>query len=281
MKKVERYIYITLIVILVGIISAGTTYIIMKNNDKTEIKENNNNSNNNEQDKNENQNNNEEPNKPEKIVLSNKELEEYIKYIPDYITLTNEELNQESIYKRKNTNINELKNTDLLAKILYVLTIEQDLEIETGNNIVSNTSKLNTIMQEKYNQKLDNYHNSFDENGNFRSYVAKYDYLCFSKKDNNFSADICTSGNGSEFNSIIDNYDANDTDLIIYTYNGLEYDDGNKIIIEDIYTRKQYEITNSSSKEYIKNNKSKFTKYKHIFKKNSTGYYWYSTEIVN
>lgn len=42
MKKVERYIYIILIVILVGILSAGTTYIIIKNNDKTEIKENSN-----------------------------------------------------------------------------------------------------------------------------------------------------------------------------------------------------------------------------------------------
>lgn len=55
MKKVERYIYIILIVILVGILSAGTTYIIMKNNDKTEIKE--------------NSNQNEEPTKQDGVKL--------------------------------------------------------------------------------------------------------------------------------------------------------------------------------------------------------------------
>ena len=42
MKKLERYIYIALIIILVSIVCTGATYIVMneKNNNKTEIKEN-------------------------------------------------------------------------------------------------------------------------------------------------------------------------------------------------------------------------------------------------
>lgn len=50
MKKSEKYIYIILAVILVGILFAGTTYILIKSKDnKTEIKENNNKPNNNEE----------------------------------------------------------------------------------------------------------------------------------------------------------------------------------------------------------------------------------------
>jgi len=40
MKKGEKYIYIVLIVILIGVIASGTTYILMKDNNKTEVKEN-------------------------------------------------------------------------------------------------------------------------------------------------------------------------------------------------------------------------------------------------
>ena len=32
--------------------------------------------------------------------------------------------------------------------------------------------------------------------------------------------------------------------------------------------------------ETLKENKTNFTEYKHTFKKSDTGYYWYSTEVV-
>lgn len=42
MKRIERYIYIVLIVILIGIICSVATYMIIKNNTKQDLKENNN-----------------------------------------------------------------------------------------------------------------------------------------------------------------------------------------------------------------------------------------------
>lgn len=42
MKKIERYIYIILIIVLVGVIASGTTYFLVKDNNKTDLKENNN-----------------------------------------------------------------------------------------------------------------------------------------------------------------------------------------------------------------------------------------------
>ena len=40
MRKVEKYIYLILGVILVGVISTGVTYILMDKENNTEIKEN-------------------------------------------------------------------------------------------------------------------------------------------------------------------------------------------------------------------------------------------------
>lgn len=42
MKKIERYIYIAVIIVLISVILAGTTYILVKDNNKTDLKENNN-----------------------------------------------------------------------------------------------------------------------------------------------------------------------------------------------------------------------------------------------
>lgn len=56
MKKIERYIYIILIIVLVGVIASGTTYILVKDNNKTDLKENNDKTNNNEVKDNNNEN---------------------------------------------------------------------------------------------------------------------------------------------------------------------------------------------------------------------------------
>ncbi|MCM1052366.1 MAG: hypothetical protein NC483_00090 [Ruminococcus sp.] len=61
------------------------------------------------------------------------------------------------------------------------------------------------------------------------------------------------------------------------------------LAIRDCYTKEETNITTICSnsvdvdvcaKNYFKNHKTEFTKYKHVFKKNDTGYYWYSTEVV-
>lgn len=68
MKKSEKYIYIVLVVILVGVLASGITYIIMdKQNNKDEVKEPSN-----------NKNKPEENEDKEAITLTEKEIDMYL-----------------------------------------------------------------------------------------------------------------------------------------------------------------------------------------------------------
>ena len=62
MKKVEKYIYIVLGMILVVVIACGITYMMIANNNKTETKE---------EEKNNNETNEQEPTIEDGITLKN------------------------------------------------------------------------------------------------------------------------------------------------------------------------------------------------------------------
>jgi len=251
MKKVEKYIYIVLIMILVGVIASGTTYILMKDNNKTEVKENN-----------KEQDNKENETKEEKITLTESELKEYLSYVPTNDVLDN-----------KYSTVTNTDNKILLGTILFNLTLDAD-----DGAIIASLSKADELMQKMYNQKLGNYSDSY-ENGEWKNYVATYASFCYTKEDNNFIVNYCSSG--SETFNLIESYEAKYDLLYIYSYHA--YDSNEEIA--DYYNgyKASVNITddyNNSFNNYLKENKGKFTKYKHIFKKNENGYYWYSTEVI-
>ena len=86
----------------------------------------------------------------------------------------------------------------------------------------------------------------------------------------------------------IDRYEATNNELIIYDYaiNGryggqqpIDFQNGKIISIEEeTETMEQY---NELVSKYVLEHKSEYTEFKHIYKKNNTGYYWYSTEVVS
>lgn len=81
-----------------------------------------------------------------------------------------------------------------------------------------------------------------------------------------------------KFTRYIDNYNRNTSDeIIIYEYILEKYGEN---WYRDLFIADDLHFTEAPL-EYIKNNKDTLTEYKHIFKKNDQGYYWYSTETVD
>ncbi len=304
MKKMEKYIYIAIIIILVGVISAGATYIIMKNNDKTDIKEN------------ENKPNIKEDNNTkeeiEKITLTPKELEEYLSYIPlgDYLNYENL---TKGAYDLKSVNINTIDKNLLISLIISKYGSEYNFnknkEVKVNNDIMCEVggcyeenattknyyplSYLNPKIKKIYNSEITNLKNAVkvSDSLNFRG-------MCYYYDTGNFIP--CGGGeNNRLIVNYIDEYNATKEELIIYEYaveclselNTETGEENNYILNMSTNTKTNVNsITNNINdndqyqeqiKKYLKENKSKFTKYKHTFKKSNDGYYWYSTESIN
>lgn len=291
MKKVERSIYIVIIIILVAVISSGATYIILNNNKPNETTKENNNVDNNENDNNQ-ENDDKENNKEEQITLSDSELEEYLSYIPNvYIE------DKGIAYTYKYSDKTSIDNFYLLGTALKKLALKcfennncyvdktlyyPDGESSMNGYYAYNKSDADVLMKKMYNI------NNYEINSIFPEYVASDGGLCYYYKDNEFiSTDCATSG--SHFSNIT-NYSVSTNELIIYEVVA-DYDNYQSIIT-DYYTDKEINlniaINNNEAydkaviemEKYFKEHQTEFTKYKHTYKKNDSGYYWYSTEVV-
>lgn len=277
MKNVERSIYIVVIVILVGVLSCGITYIVMQNKSSKEIKENNS--------KKEPTNKDEEnttiPIDEEKITLSDKELEEYISYVPYRAEISRED-------SKYNAYLNNLKVEDFNDIILTEYALNQ-AELEYLNDFVEeeyyikiSATKVKNILRKAYNKTIENFQTG--KNIDNQEYY-QINCLGFIYKNNNFyGREGC--GKGEQKISFIDKYELENHDLIIYEYAGVLDDligefknikNNNTITFID---SEDYDKMINDARNYIKENKTKFTKYKHTFKKSETGYYWYSTEAT-
>lgn len=303
MEKSERYIYITLIIILVGVIASGSTYFIMKNNTKTEVKENNSNSNhqNNNEENNSNQNN-----KEEVITLNEKELEEYLNYIPIDIS--------GGVYKKGQLNIQNIDKHLLLEHLIASIINKGNYNFKDNNPIKHNfeiicnedsayfidycpeeknaldsflttesyisLNNINSISKKMYNKELTGFQNTKPSDKSLTIGGLQYYYY-----NGNF---IQYSGGNDDISIVhlIDTYNATYKELNIYEYTAKkisEYDNFENIqALEDINSGYSINIDNKNInlQQILKENKNKFTKYKHTFKKGINGYYWYSTEIV-
>ncbi len=100
MQKTERFIYLIIIVILVGFLSAGATYIIMQNKNNNNIQEN-------------NKDNDNKTNQNDKETETNVKIEDGVKFVSSKVNNGVVTKNYKITLNGKETNINvEFKNED-------------------------------------------------------------------------------------------------------------------------------------------------------------------------
>ena len=278
-KNTLLYIIITILLIIIAV---GVTYIILNNKNEEEVIEPN--------DKEED--NNKEEENYEQVILNDEELEKYLSYVPN------------ELYKKQIANINTidkniLRNTALIiaSECLYEektncpfdtskeIPIKIDLFPYYENNIATSyipLTYLNEVLHEMYNYELNVVENAKSIDDVFSAGGMAYIY-----QDGYFLLLGGGQTTGVHIN-LIESYKVNDENLIIYEY--VAYYDSFENTLNDYYTNKETDLNgwcgNTSGEEkkelldnYLNDHKDEFTLYKHTFKKNNTGYYWYSTEV--
>ena len=267
------------------VIASGTTYIVMQSKNTVNETTKNNDKVNDEQD-NTNDNKTKEDLTPEKITLKEEELKKYLSYVPYRESLTEKDDNI-------NAYLNNLKLTDLSDKYLteYALKLAnyksfENFDLSSDFIVKVSTKEIKNILKKAYNKEIESFKTGRNSNGQ-----EYYQINCmgFVYKDDSFYGRYGCGGLKTKI-EVIGDYKIEDNDLIIYEYVGI-FDD----IIGDIYNIKNdknitnisknseedYDVYTARATAYVQEHKTEFPKYKHTFKKNDTGYYWYSTEAIN
>jgi len=294
MKKYIPYMIITILLI---IIASGATYLLMQdNNEKNNIQ-------NNIPDNEDNSNKNNK-----QVELNEKEIEKYLSYVPFLdASLVLNDTYIDAYDGNKNT-IDKI-NKEIILYNVYKNTKEHIFKENEQRPIFYN---LDICNNEPCNEDfIDSYYKESDINGNllkmYNINSLKFDYLAIpggglfyqnsyygthfgagSEAYYKFSKNI-TSVKTQDYITIEEeaiflreaSYD-NDSILkegknLLKIYKNTSDMKNNKNVLKSIY------IDNNIEKEHINlENYGNFTytKYKHTFKKNNEGYYWYRTEVV-
>ncbi len=193
----------------------------------------------------------------EKLKEKEKENYNYLTYVPiiayskDYIDV----LNTERKYLLGYSLDKIMMDKKVGDKKAYLENTEIDAYLEKMYNI-----KLSEFNLDKYGE--DPFPDSMNLQGTYVYNNAVFNSLGF--RDEEYVRYIASYHNEQD-NLIIDEYI-------------LKKDKDN--IYKDMFINKDITI-DSDVTEYIKNNLNNLTKYEHTFKKNETGYYWFSTEVIN
>ncbi len=269
MKQTEKSILIVVIIILVAVIASGATYIVMSSK-----KENNNQTNSNQTDE-----------KQPTISLTEDQLKDYLSYIPYNVET------EGNVYSYQKVNVNQIKQEYLLGRALGYLYAkcepntcfyDETLNIDDGLTL-EGYEALKKDEALKMLQKMYNISNITMNSTHTYDYIAYDGGTCYYFINDKFIVNNCVG----DFDKLshITNYEATNNDLIIYEvvadFSGLQPS------LQDYYTKKEikldYDVNDPNWENkvinYFENNLTNFTEYKHTFKKNATGYYWYSTEI--
>ena len=275
-KKINKGIIIVIVLLIIVILSL-IGYIIYEKMENEKLKQ--------------NQNTTSSTTTTESNKLSDKEIEEYLSYVPikpetDLINDYNEYYDyDEDAYSGKIENINNIDEKLLLAHA-YDKAKEINTEVEVTSSVCGDTNKcradkyvletdLISEMKKMYNiNTIDT--KSFKISGGIVEQNEKY-YVAFM----NLGASPI-----NKINKIL-NYEFNNEDLVVYEKAGFIVDlqgeisilkttNKNDITKEDPYTNRDVAI------KYIEENINEFNTYKHTFKLNENdNYYWYSTELSN
>lgn len=263
-------ITIIVVVILIALASGGAIYLITSNRNNNQPNQ---------------ENNNEQPSTPTPVTLSDEELAKYLRYIP--IGAISAYDSDKSAYKYEKITVN-----DYNKKVLIHHAINQAENFGTSlkyenkacgatcpelngfggyYDIAYDLTPLKKSLHAMYNLSLE----SLDLNVLNENSLGSYSGESYEYFDGGI---VVWQGMGSLYGTnVLDRYEANTNELTIYSYRVIY--NFNSPIVNDAYTRKEFTITDDYE-TYVENHKDEFTQYKSVFKKNDTGYYWYSTEIV-
>ncbi len=275
MGKLEKYIYLVIILVLVTAIVSGSIYLVMRDKDNTNTD---NNKEINDKDKESNDN---KDNEKEEITLSEYELNDYLSYVPN--------INDNVVYKKDEVSVSDYDTkalTEMALNNSYSCWEQKICDFDMNMNLkVNNASAfyyegeyagvyfpldfINSKLNRMYNVKLSDVKESTSVDDVYNSGLS-YIY-----QDEYFLA-IGGGYSGNKHVSLIDKYDVSYSEIVIYEV--AAYYDQDKMV--DYYNNYSVSVSSNDLSGYLKDNKDKFTKYKHTFKKNVTGYYWYQTEVV-
>ena len=259
MKNVERYIYWVIILILVVVIICGVVYIVNKNNNE-EI----NNSNNNNSEEEVEQHEEEE-------TLTDTELRGYLRYVPRDI------MNEEQNVYVTPTNLDNMNISYVLGGVLDYARNYTNLQIgaDSQDELYFSATDINRLMLRLYNMEI----NDLIESD--RIAVAEFSGKVYYYYNNLFRLTGESTYEGRHL-SVVDDYEITDEELVIYEYAAEALILEEEIVISDYY--KDSEVTISDIKtdldSYMEEHKEEYTRYKHTYKVNRYGYYWYSTEAI-
>lgn len=234
-------------------------------------------------------------------TISEKDIHEFSSFVP-YIA-----------YSQKNINVNNIEQKVLITSILSIfddcldttncpISMDYDkkeIEIKNAEEFTHGYNTTDKYVPLNYFNSLASkmYGKNFSNIEETKTLSSAYQTgMTWIYQDGNF---IRLSGgdNSNNFFNYIDGYEFANDDLIIYEYAaGDDYFLSAGIKLCDIYTRYCAEFSKKEAginddndmsyyysylSNYLKEHKSNYTRYKHTFKHNSQGYYWYSTEVVS
>lgn len=226
--------------------------------------------------------------------LSDKELEEYLSYVP----ISN--FYENDAYSGKKIDANKIEKN-----ILYENVINKCENIKNINESIStkycNEEECKHANHYNVSEFYDKLKTMYNINGKTLD-ITDFDTTNYGvSKTNNYLIAVQNSSD-TRFTKVnkIKNYKITENELIIYEQAGLIIEEGGfigiykyHIINDENPFVKKYQLSNdedesklldyyNSAKEYIEENINDFNTYKHTFKLNeNNNYYWYSTELSN
>lgn len=216
--------------------------------------------------------NNQDNNKDEKpVAVSEREVRNLLKYVPDDV-LDSEAFG--NVYQN-GASINELDKKLLLGKTLAYAWEEDNLITWVGDEAYIKVRDAKDLMKKMFNTEIGEISN------NVEGYITTFKCGVFAlNEDEILLSGGC--GNNTEHYSKIDNYDVRDEELVVYEYAArYSFDDEGNGELGDYHIDKSLSFTNEEdARKYFDKYYGQYTKYKHTFKKNKTGYYWYGTEVA-
>lgn len=220
--------------------------------------------------------------------ISDKKLNKYLTYVPYYVYTD----------KANDVSINDIDKKYLYANPFLTLVkcwrdntcdFNTNISISVDNYEEYNVNKIindNYVPEEDVIALIEDMYNVKVNNIEAGEYTG--DACTFIYEDGFF---IKATGNCEDgIVSILDGYKSSKNSLIIYEYRArlVMIFDGDKsfygLLDKGEYVEVSFDeectlSTIECARKFIEENKRSFTKYKHTFKNNGYGYYWYSTEI--
>lgn len=215
-------------------------------------------------------------------TLTEEEINKYLSYVPFSLL-------HEDAYHSNSTNINNVNKAAILFTVFHHDSLENstygDNENCFGESCIIEES-FNKKLEEMYNVKIDSFKSVYVESEKWKNFES---YLLL-KEGHYFELGY----GGGKYKSQVSNISSEilNEQLIIYEQIGIIVQHAGEVnVYNGGKSIKEYTHTSEGNfdginleelaEQYVKDNINEFNKYKHIFKKNSDGtYYWYSTEVV-